>query len=116
MYILNTNIFEDEFIILILILGFIVQSCPLPNKPPISHVLFLRFSNLNFQLTWKHSVKKKDILPPSGKQAESSGYNSFFLFVLKFLLLFSYSCLHFLAIPPPHPRQTHLPPLPPPPP
>ena len=35
----------------------------------------------------------------------------FFLF---FKLLFSYSCLHFLPIPPPHPRQTHLPPLPPP--
>ena len=35
-------------------------------------------------------------------------------FLLKFLLLFSYSCLHFLPIPPPHPSQTHLPSLPPP--
>ena len=31
----------------------------------------------------------------------------FFLF---FKLLFSYSCLHFLPIPPPQPSQTHLPP------
>ena len=30
-----------------------------------------------------------------------------------FLLLFNYSCLHFLPIPPPHPSQTHLPPPPP---
>ena len=28
------------------------------------------------------------------------------------LLLFSYSCLHFLPTPPPHPSQTHLPPPP----
>ena len=27
-----------------------------------------------------------------------------------FLLLFNYSCLHFLPIPPPHPSWTHLPP------
>ena len=31
-----------------------------------------------------------------------------------FKLLFNYSCLHFLPIPPPHPSRTHLP-LPPPP-
>ena len=35
-------------------------------------------------------------------------------FLKKFLLLFNYSCLHFLSIPPPHHSQTHLPPLPPP--
>ena len=35
-----------------------------------------------------------------------------YLFIL--LLLFNYSCLHFLPIPPPHPSQTHLPPLLPP--
>ena len=35
-------------------------------------------------------------------------------YFLQFLLLFSYSCLHFLPIPPPHPSQSHLspPPLP----
>ena len=33
---------------------------------------------------------------------------SFFFF--KFLLLFNYSCLHFLPIPPPHLSQSHLPP------
>ena len=33
---------------------------------------------------------------------------------LNFLLLFNYSCLPFLPIPPPHPSQTHLPPPPPP--
>ena len=38
----------------------------------------------------------------------------FILFLKKFVLLFSYSCLHFLPIPPLHPSQTHLPPLPPP--
>ena len=31
-----------------------------------------------------------------------------------FLLLFNYSCLHFLPTPPTHPSQTHLLPLPPP--
>ena len=31
-----------------------------------------------------------------------------------FLLLFNYSCLLFLPIPPPHSSRTHLPPLPPP--
>ena len=35
-----------------------------------------------------------------------SGTESFFL--KKFLLLFIYSCLHFLFIPPPHPSRTHL--------
>ena len=30
----------------------------------------------------------------------------------KFLLLFNYSCVPFLPIPPPHPSQTHLPPPP----
>ena len=34
----------------------------------------------------------------------------------KKLLLFNYSGLHFLPIPPPYPSRTHLPPLPPPPP
>ena len=33
---------------------------------------------------------------------------------LKFLLLFNYSCIPFLPIPPPHPSRTHLPPPPPP--
>ena len=33
-------------------------------------------------------------------------------FFLKKLLLFNYSCLHFLPIPPPHPSQSHLPPPP----
>ena len=32
----------------------------------------------------------------------------------KFLLLFNYSCMPFLPIPPPHPSWTHLPPPPPP--
>ena len=43
---------------------------------------------------------------------------SFFwiLFFLKFLLLFNYSCMPFLPIPPPHSSWTHLPPPPPPPP
>ena len=31
----------------------------------------------------------------------------------KFLLLFNYSCMPFLPIPPPHPSWTHLPPPPP---
>ena len=35
-------------------------------------------------------------------------------FILIFLLLFNYSCMPFLPIPPPHPRWTHLPPPPPP--
>ena len=35
-------------------------------------------------------------------------------YFLKFLLLFNYSCPHFLPTPPPHPSQTHLPPPPPP--
>ena len=35
-------------------------------------------------------------------------------FFFKFLLLFSYSCMPFLLIPPPHPSWTHLPPSPPP--
>ena len=34
----------------------------------------------------------------------------FFFPIFKFLLLFNYSCLHFLPISPPHPSQTHLPP------
>ena len=34
------------------------------------------------------------------------------VFLKKILLLFSYSCLHFLPIPPPHPSQPHLPPPP----
>ena len=29
--------------------------------------------------------------------------NTFFLFFFKFLLLFNYSCMPFLPIPPPHP-------------
>ena len=33
---------------------------------------------------------------------------------LKFLLLFNYSCLHFVPIPPPQPSWTQLPPPPPP--
>ena len=33
-----------------------------------------------------------------------------FIYFKKFLLLFNYSCLHFLPMPPPHPSQTHLPP------
>ena len=37
-----------------------------------------------------------------------------FFLIKHFLLLFNYSCLHFLPIPPPHPSQTHLPPPPPP--
>ena len=37
-------------------------------------------------------------------------HHSFF----KFLLLFNYSCMPFLPIPPPHPSQNYLPPLPPP--
>ena len=36
-----------------------------------------------------------------------------YLFIYLFLL-FNYSCLHFLSIPPPHPSQSHLPPPPPP--
>ena len=36
---------------------------------------------------------------------------SFFL-IFKFLLLFNYSCLLFLPIPPPHPSRTRLPPPP----
>ena len=32
----------------------------------------------------------------------------FILFFFKFLLVFSYNCLHFLPIPAPHPCQTHL--------
>ena len=35
-------------------------------------------------------------------------------YFLKFLLLFSYICMPFLLIPPPHPSRTHLPPPPPP--
>ena len=36
---------------------------------------------------------------------------SFVRFVFfKFLLLFNYSCWHFLPIPPPHPNNSHLPP------
>ena len=38
----------------------------------------------------------------------------FYQFFKKFLLLFSYNCLSFLPIPPPHPSRTHLPPPPPP--
>ena len=38
----------------------------------------------------------------------------FFLLLKKFLLLFNYSCMPFLPIPPPHPSQTHLPPPTPP--
>ena len=42
-------------------------------------------------------------------------YSFFSFFNLKnFLLLFNYSCLHFLPTPPPHLSQTHLPPPPPP--
>ena len=37
-----------------------------------------------------------------------------FLFFKKFLLLFNYTCLYFLPIPPPYHSQTHLPPPPPP--
>ena len=37
--------------------------------------------------------------------------NLFYLFIL---LLFNYSCLHFLPTPPPHPSLTHLSPPPPP--
>ena len=33
----------------------------------------------------------------------------FFFFKLINLFLFSYNCLHFIPIPPPHPRQSHLP-------
>ena len=33
----------------------------------------------------------------------------FFIILFIFLLLFNYSCLHFLPAPPPHPRQTHPP-------
>ena len=35
-------------------------------------------------------------------------------FFLNFLVLFNYSCVPFLPIPPPHPSQTPLPPSPPP--
>ena len=38
----------------------------------------------------------------------------FITFLKKFLLLFNYSCMPFLPIPPPHPSRTHLPPPPPP--
>ena len=41
-------------------------------------------------------------------------FNFYFFKFLKFWLLFNYSCLPFLPIPPPHPRWTHLPPPPPP--
>ena len=41
--------------------------------------------------------------------------NNFILLIFKIsLLLFNYSCLHFLPTPPPYPSQTHLPPLLPP--
>ena len=36
----------------------------------------------------------------------------FFIYIFKFLLLFNYSCLHFLPIPPPNPNQSYLPPPP----
>ena len=35
----------------------------------------------------------------------------FILFLKKFLLLFNYSCMPFLPIPPPHPSWAHLPPI-----
>ena len=41
-------------------------------------------------------------------------YLFIYLFIFKFLLLFNYSCMPFLPIPPPHPSWTHLPPPPPP--
>ena len=41
-----------------------------------------------------------------------------FIYLFKkiiYLFLFSYNCLHFLPLPPPHPSQSHLPPAAPPP-
>ena len=53
-------------------------------------------------------------LPCDGKEIlpSQSHYSFFFTCVrnfFEFLLLFNYSCLHFLPIPPPHTSQTHLP-------
>ena len=44
----------------------------------------------------------------------SNAHGTFSFSFFKLLLLFNYSCVPFLPIPPPHPCQTHLPPPPPP--
>ena len=76
---------------------------PLPSQQAEANTLHFA-QLLPCQLCWARAEK-------------SSGFALFFfrffpssMFILFFLLLFNYSCLHFLPTTPPHPSQTHLPP------